>query len=98
MSKLRWRNFPLWLLEGLIEVAQMGEGKYGTYDFLKKDYTINDHLDALKRHLMRFENPKESDLDEESNRCHLFHVAWRALVAAYVYEHKPQLDDRFKNE
>ena len=97
-KKTRWRNFPLWLMEGLIDVAQMGEGKYGLYDFLEKDYTVNDHLDALKRHLMKFESPKHSDLDHESNKLHLYHIAWRALVAAYVMENKPQLDDRFKCE
>jgi len=96
MSKLRCRNFPTWLLEGLYKVAEMGEGKYGTYDFLQKDYTVNDHLDALKRHLMKFEDPRESDTDDESQQLHLFHVAWRALIAAYVCKYKPNLDDRYK--
>ncbi len=95
-KKLRWRNFPLFLIRGVIEVAQMGEDKYGTYDYLQKEYTINDHLDSLKRHLMGFENPHESDLDYESKKLQLFHVAWRAIVAAYVYETRPDLDDRFK--
>jgi len=95
MSKLRPRNFPTFLLEGLYAVAQAGEEKYGTYDFLNRDYTVNDHLDALKRHLMRYEDPKQSDLDEDSNRSHLYHVAWRALVAAYVAENRPNLDDRY---
>lgn len=96
MKKLRWRNFPLWLLEDLISVASMGEDKYGTYDYLEQDYTVNDHLDALKRHLMRYENPEESDFDHESNRLHLYHVAWRALVAAFVHKSKPHLDDRYR--
>jgi hypothetical protein len=95
-TRLRWRNFPMFLLRGLIEVAQMGEEKYGTYDFLKKDYTVNDHLDALKRHLMKFEDPLDSDFDHESKQLHLYHVAWRALVAAFVREQKSHLDDRFR--
>lgn len=97
-GKLRWRNFPLWLLEDLIKVASMGEEKYGTYDFLEKDYTVNDHLDAAKRHMMRYENPHESDLDDESNISHLFHCAWRCIVAAFVAKFKPHLDDRYKVE
>lgn len=97
-KKLRWRNFPMWLLEDLIKVASMGEDKYGTYDYLEKDYTVNDHLDAAKRHLMRFENPNESDLDHESGVSHLFHSAWRLMVAAFVAKFKPHLDDRWKGD
>ena len=95
-EKLRWRNFPLWIIKDLISVACMGEEKYGTYDYLDKEYTVNDHLDALKRHLMKYEDPEENDLDHESGKLHLYHVAWRALVAAYVHKTKPQLDDRYK--
>lgn len=96
MTRLRWRNFPLFLLEGLIIVASAGEKKHGMLDYLNKDYTVNDHLDALKRHLMRYESPYEADTDEDSGELHLYNVAWRALVAAYVAKNKPHLDDRWK--
>jgi hypothetical protein len=70
-QKLRWRNFPTWLIKPVIIVAQLGEQKYGLLDYLKKDYTVNDHLDALKRHLEEFENPLRPDLDHETKEWHL---------------------------
>jgi len=97
-KKLRPRNFPLWLLEDFFKVASMGEEKYGTYDFLKKDYTVNDHLDAAKRHLMKFESPYENDNDHESHVLHPYHAAWRCLIAAHVCKTRPELDDRYKIE
>lgn len=98
MKKLRPRNFPTFLLEDLFQVASIGEEKYGTYDYLEQDYTVNDHLDALKRHLIRYEDPNQSDLDEDSERLHLYHVAWRALIAAHVQKTNSKLDDRYKGK
>ena len=37
-NKLRWRNFPLFLMRPLIEVGQQGEKKYGTYNFLIRSF------------------------------------------------------------
>ncbi len=97
-KRLRWRNFPLWLLTGLIEVASMGEEKYGTYDYLKPKLTVNDHLDAAKRHAVKFEDPTQSDYDHESGQLHVFHCAWRYIVAGFVHKTYPKLDDRYKGE
>jgi hypothetical protein len=94
-NKLRWRNFPLFLLKPLMEVAQYGEGKYAMYNFLKGGEQ-NQYLDCIKRHLEQYESPFESDTDKESGVSHLAHVAWNCLVAIYMLEHFPELDDRFK--
>ena len=94
-NKLRWRNFPMFLLKPLIEVAQFGEGKYSMYNFLKGG-NQNQYLDSIKRHLEKYESPFENDLDDESKINHLSHLAWNALVAIYMLEHFPELDDRFK--
>lgn len=94
-GKLRWRNFPLFLLKPLIEVAQFGETKYDTYNFMS-GFPVDSILDSLKRHLEQSENPFESDIDKESSCHHLAHVAWNALVALYVIEYMPELDDRYK--
>lgn len=94
-GKLRWRNFPLFLLKPLMEVAQFGEGKYETYNYLKGG-SQNQYLDCIKRHLEKYESPFENDLDDESKVNHLAHVAWNALVAIYMLEQFPELDDRFK--
>lgn len=96
-KKLRWRNFPMFLIRPLAQVAQYGEGKYAMYNFLKGG-SQNQYLDSLKRHLDSYEDPKQSDLDSESQLNHLYHVAWNALVGAYMLENFPELDDRFKLE
>lgn len=95
-SKLRWRNVPLFLFKPIIEVGAFGETKYDTFNFLK-GLSILDTLDALKRHLEKFENPYVSDFDDESLKHHLAHVAWNAIVMLHDLEHHPQLDDRYKD-
>lgn len=94
-EKTRWRNVPLFLFEDVIKVGQFGETKYATFNYLK-GLSINDTLDALKRHLMKFESPYESDNDDESLQNHLAHVAWNAIVALHMIKTRPDLDDRYK--
>lgn len=94
-NKLRWRNFPMWLMEPLIEVGQFGETKYTTFNFLN-GLPANDTIDSMKRHLMKLESPFHSDIDEESKCHHAAHVAWNALVLLYVLTTRPDLDDRYK--
>ena len=96
-GKLRWRNFPMFLMRPLIQVAHAGEQKYGTYNFLK-GLTVNNCLDSLKRHLDSFEDPSQPDNDPETGIIHLGPLAWNALVAAYILKTKPELDDRYKGE
>lgn len=96
-GKLRWRNFPLYLIKPLIEVGQFGESKYATFNFLK-GLPVLDTVDALKRHLEKFENPSELDIDPESQCHHLAHVAWNALVIIEHLKTHPDLDDRYKGE
>lgn len=94
-NKLRWRNFPLFLMRPLAEVGQFGEGKYSMYNFLKGGEQ-NQYLDAIKRHLDKYEDPTLPDVDHESGVSHLAHVAWNALVGMYMMANYPELDDRFK--
>lgn len=94
-NKLRWRNFPMFLMKPLIEVAQYGETKYATYNFLD-GMAMNDSLDSLKRHLEKFESPYEPDEDDESKINHLAHVAWNALVALHNLKTRADLDDRYR--
>ena len=96
-GKLRWRNFPLFLMRPLAEVAQFGERKYSTYNFLKGG-SFNQYYDSAMRHFDAYTDPRQSDLDSESNLSHLKHMAWNLLVAIYMEEHFPELDDRFKIE
>lgn len=92
-GKLRWRNFPMFLLRPLMEVAQYGESKYSMFNFLKGGEQ-NQYLDCIKRHLDKYEDPALPDEDEESKVSHLAHVAWNALVAIYMLKNYPEMDDR----
>lgn len=96
-GKLRWRNVPMWLFKPVVEVGQFGEEKYYTFNFLKC-FPVNDTLDSLKRHLEQFENPYVSDLDSESLKNHMAHVAWNALVILHTLDKHPELDDRYSVE
>lgn len=100
-DKLRWRNFPMYLVEPLIEVGASAElregnpkGKYPTLNFLK-GLKVQDTLDSMKRHMAKLDNPRESDYDE-SGCHHLAHIAWNALVALETIINKPEFDDREK--
>ena len=97
VGKLRWRNFPMFLVEPLIEVGAAGEHKYATWNFLK-GMKVEDCMDSLKRHLMKFEDPSISDADEETGLSHMAHIAWNALVIVYMIKTRPDLDDRYKGE
>lgn len=94
-GKLRWRNFPLFLLEDLMRVGEEGEKKYATYNFLDGMF-FSDCMDSLKRHSMKLESPFHSDFDEETGICHAFHIAWNALVIGFMLKMRPDLDDRYK--
>lgn len=101
-GKLRWRNFPLFLFEPIVEVGSFAEkrpdnpnGKYETFNFLK-GMKVNDCMDCAKRHLMKAESPYHDDLDEETKAHHLAHCAWNCLVALHNIKTRPDLDDRYK--
>ena len=103
-NKLRWRNFPLFLIRPLIEVAAAAEkhpnnprGKYETWNFLK-GMPVSECLDSLKRHLDAYEDPTQPDTDPESGQSHLAHIAWNALAALYYQHLNEKWDDRYKRD
>lgn len=96
-GKLRWRNFPMFLIRPMVEVAHFGETKYATFNFLK-GLSVLDTMDSMKRHMDKLEDPDQPDVDEESKCHHLAHIAWNALVALYMIKTRPELDDRWKPE
>lgn len=93
-NKLRWRNFPLFLLKPLMEVGHAGEKKYATFNYLDGQYA-NNLLDSMKRHLEKLESPFESDIDEETGCHHGSCIAWNALVLVFMLKTRPDLDDRY---
>lgn len=96
-GKLRWRNFPMFLMRGLIKVGEAGELKYNTFNFMR-GLPVSDTLDSLMRHLDAVTDPLQDDKDSETLQHHLYSVAWNALVAAWMIENRPELDDRLKIE
>lgn len=103
-GKLRWRNFPMFLMRPLAEVGHAAEkhpdnpkGKYETFNFLN-GLSVLDNMDAMMRHYDKFIDPSQSDYDEETQLHHLACVAWNALVALYFINTRPELDDRYKNQ
>lgn len=96
-GKLRYRNFPLWLMKPLAEVGHYGETKYETFNFLK-GMSVQDCIDCMYRHVEKADDPNQSDIDDESGCHHLAHVAWNALVALYFIKTRPDLDDRYKSK
>lgn len=96
-GKLRWRNIPMFMLRGLVDVGQFGEEKYDTYNFLK-GLSVSDTLDSGFRHLDAFLDPNQSDYDIESGLPHIDHACWNFIVAAYMVKNRPDLDDRYKGQ
>lgn len=96
-GKLEWSSFPLFLIRPLIKVSQSGIDEYGKYNFLEGGPT-SQYTDCMTRHLDAFTDPHQPDNDEKSGCNHLAHAAWNALVAIYMLEHRPELDDRYKIE
>jgi hypothetical protein len=108
-GKLRWRNFPLFLIRPVVEVADAAEkrpdnpkGKYETFNFLK-GLSALDTMDSLMRHADKFMDPTQSDYDEVDDngkpgtgKHHLALIAWNALVLLYHVTTRPELDDRWK--
>lgn len=101
-NKLRWRNFPLFLMRPLVEVGSVAEkrpgnpkGKYETFNFLKGQ-SVLDCMDSGLRHLDKYLDPDESDYDKESGLHHLSHAAWNFLVALYFIKTRPDLDNTYK--
>src|SRR5512133_2700691 len=85
----------MFLMRPLAQVGQFGEEKYSTFNFLK-GASINQYLDCAKRHIDAFEDPFQPDDAEDSKLGHLAHASWNLLVAAWVLEYHPELDDRWK--
>lgn len=94
-GKIEWDNFPLFLLDPLMKVAQFGSKKYAKFNFLKGG-PQSQYLNSMKRHIRDYEDPTLPDHDLESEINSLAHTAWNALVAIYMLENFPELDDRFK--
>lgn len=91
---------PLELLpaDPLIEIAKaldFGRQKYDAWNWTK-GFKWSRLIGAAMRHLFAF--AKGEDKDPESNLSHLAHLGCCVLFLLWHEKHKPELDDRFKND
>src|ERR1019366_1729441 len=85
---------PASLLE-LAKVAGYGQANYARFNYLKGfDWSLL--IDALYRHLLRFQNGEE--LDPESGLSPAAHVAWHALALVSFSQRKLGTDDGYRPE
>lgn len=86
---------PAEALKQLAEHYGAGAKKYDDHNW-RKGYEWSKSLAALHRHLRQFEDPTESDFDEETGSNHLVAVAWHALTLLVFYSQHKEFDDRYK--
>lgn len=82
-GKLRWsllRGSMTRALEGVLSVLEFGAKKYKEDSWLTVPNAKRRYRDALDRHLAAID--KGEQVDEESGKAHLFHVACNALFLA----------------
>lgn len=86
---------PKFLIE-LADLMTRSADKYGRWNFANgQPYTMP--YDSMMRHITSFMNGE--DLDNESGKSHLLHIAANAMIMWTTQEYRvkenPELDDRF---
>ena len=81
-------------LEGLGQVLAFGAKKYEAHNW-RKGLDISRLIAAAMRHTGQFNNGQT--LDDESCLCHLYHAAANLMMASWMLQNKPELDNRWKN-
>lgn len=88
---------PKFLLE-LADLMTQSAKKYSRWNYAKgQPFTMP--YDSMMRHICKFMDGQ--DIDEESGKSHLLHVAANAMIMWTTQEYRlseyPELDDRFSN-
>lgn len=82
-------------LEGLGNVLGFGASKYSAHNW-RGGIAYSRLLGAAYRHLGAIN--RGEDMDSESNQPHVFHLACCVMFLSWMMKHRPDLDDRYKNE
>jgi len=76
-GKLRWDLLPWDSVEQIVDILTYGEKKYDADSWKLVDDAENRYFSALLRHLIAYKQGE--DIDQESSKLHLAHVATNAL-------------------
>jgi hypothetical protein len=92
---------PMELLpaHALIETAWvhgLGAAKYGRYNWRNNEVNASTYVSAIMRHLMAWQTGE--DIDPESGRSHLAHIAAGCNILMDSAKHGTLIDDRPKSQ
>ena len=90
-GKPRWSLVPQSSLLPMVRVLEFGTTKYEPFNWTK-GLSITEICESLKRHLDAF--MEGEDDDPESKLSHIGHIQCNALFLSWMYENRPDLDDR----
>ena len=92
-GKLKWSLVDFESLEDMVEVLEYGAKKYSAHNW-KRGLKTTEVCESLMRHLFAYLNGEDND--PESGCSHVGHIQCNAMFLAYMMNHRPDLDDRFK--
>ena len=93
-KKPRLSLIPKEALWQLGDALTVGEYKYSTHSW-KKGIEISYSIDAALRHIQQFNSGENTD--DETKCTHLGSALANLSFAIWTLEHRPDLDDRYKN-
>lgn len=85
---------PEWLF-GVGKVLTFGARKYAAHNW-RKGLEVTRCLGAALRHLFAY--LAGENLDPETGLSHLYHASCEIMFASWLADHRPDLDDRYRNE
>lgn len=87
VGKVDLTTLPYNSLVAIAKIREFGNKKYGSRWVWREKSTSPDiYVQAMLRHLFKYTDPNESDIDEESGMHHLWHVGCGALFAIAILE------------
>jgi hypothetical protein len=83
---------PVALMEETAWVLKSGATKYGAYNWRENKVCASTYISAIMRHLNKWR--EREDLDTESGRSHLAHIAANCAILMDAAQHGTLEDDR----
>jgi len=92
-GKPKWHLMDMPSFEPMIRALEWGAERYGEFNW-QKGLSVIETLDSLQRHFIAFQNGQ--DIDEESGKSTLGHLACNVMFLLWTMQNKPEWDDRKK--